>query len=112
MEGDLCDGRENEVCGAAARGREDEPPVRGVRDIAQDGVQDMESVPAGGGAGDDRPLEEAAPFFESVARGDRADDRKIEEREAAMGRGEDSGAAGEEVPAFASSRSEHGARHA
>ena len=55
LEGVSRHGRASSVCGPPARGRNDGGAVRGVRDLPEDGLQDLPAVPADRGAGPHRP---------------------------------------------------------
>ena len=112
LEGVSRHGRAAPVCRPPARGREDGAAVRRVRDLPEDGLQDLRPLQGLRGPGVQRPQPAAASAGESVAGADRGHDRAPEARVSGLGRAEDPREAAAAVPGPASAGHQHGPRRA
>src|SRR3954462_5331485 len=94
VEGVFGDGRAPAVCGEAARRRINDGRVPGIRDLAEDRVQDLQPVQGEPIRGAERPLAATGPLRQPAGAPAREPYRPLQARDAALGRAQDSRAPG------------------
>ena len=111
LEGVSRHGRAAPVCRPPARGREDDRAVRGVRDLAEDRIQNLRPLQGLRRRRAQRSQSPTAAPGESAARAGRGADRSLEAGVSRLGRAQDSREAAPAAPGSAAlSSDQHGAR--